>query len=135
MSGGGSLFSQKRTIWRTSSRFLLAEIKAMAGNEHEDIDVFVSERDMGYWKVVLQAPDGSPNEGGVFVLDVDVGVDFPRVPLTIRFVTPILHPNISKQGRICHPIFDREWNRTLRIYQILNAHLRPPDDSRVPRYD
>jgi hypothetical protein len=36
-----------------------------------------------------------------------------------RFITPILHPNITKHGRICHPIFDREWTPVNRVYQVI----------------
>ncbi|KAK4112678.1 UBC-like protein [Canariomyces notabilis] len=74
---------------------------------------------MGFWKVVMEGPEGSPYEAGVFLLYLDIGLDFPRVPPAVRFITPILHPNISKHGRICHPIFDREWTGSRRIYEIL----------------
>jgi uncharacterized protein YegL len=77
-------------------RLLLAELKAVVDHEHKDMDIYVSERNMAFWKVVMEGPEGSPYEGGVFLLYLDIGLDFPRVPPAVRFITPILHPNISK---------------------------------------
>jgi len=37
----------------------------------------------------------------------------------VRFITPVLHPNITKHGRICHPIFDREWTAHTHVYEVL----------------
>ena len=33
--------------------------------------------------------------------------DYPRFAPKARFMTPILHPNVTKQGKICHSILDR----------------------------
>jgi Ubiquitin-conjugating enzyme/von Willebrand factor type A domain len=79
-----------------SGRMFLSEIKAMIDNQHEFMDVYVSERNMGFWKVVMQGPPESPYEKGTFVLYIELGDGFPRKPPEVRFVTPILHPNITK---------------------------------------
>ncbi|KAH0543131.1 hypothetical protein FGG08_002557 [Glutinoglossum americanum] len=60
-----------------------------------------------------------PYAPGAFMLYVDMGESYPRQPPNARFITPILHPNITKQGRICHPILDREWDPKTRIYEVL----------------
>ena len=82
----------------SNTRILLAEVKAMIEHPHDDIDVYVSESNMGFWKVVMQGPPASPYEYGVFLLYVEIGNEFPRRPPNARFVTPILHPNITKVG-------------------------------------
>ena len=74
---------------------------------------------MGFWEVVMEGPPGSPCWGGTFLLHIDTGENFPIRAPTVRFLVPVLHPNVSKQGRICHPIFDREWNSSLHAYQTL----------------
>jgi uncharacterized protein YegL len=79
-----------------SARILLNEVRAMIDNPHPHMDVYVSESNMGFWKIVMQGPPSSPYESGIFLLYVELGNDFPRVPPTARFITPILHPNISK---------------------------------------
>lgn len=100
-------------------RILMNEIRAMVDNPHDFIDVYVSQSNIGFWKVVIQGPPDSPYENGNFLLYVDIVPDFPRVPPAVRFITPILHPNISKHGRVCHPIFDREWNSRIHVYEVL----------------
>ncbi|KAI9783680.1 MAG: hypothetical protein M1839_003528 [Geoglossum umbratile] len=102
-----------------TGRMFLSEIKAMIENQHEHMDVYISERNMGFWKVVMQGPPESPYEKGTWVLYIELGDAFPRKPPEVRFLTPILHPNITKHGRICHPILDREWNSSMHAYQVL----------------
>ncbi|KAL1953648.1 hypothetical protein VTO42DRAFT_2397 [Malbranchea cinnamomea] len=106
----------------SNARILLNEVKAAIEHPHDYIDVYVSERNMGFWKVVLQGPPESAYEDGVFLLYVEIGSEFPRKPPTARFITPVLHPNITKHGRVCHPIFDREWTPQTRVFQVLQ-HL------------
>ncbi|KAF8244058.1 hypothetical protein K440DRAFT_588903 [Wilcoxina mikolae CBS 423.85] len=97
----------------------LTEVKAAIDNYHEYMDIYVSESNISFWKVVMQGPPESPYASGTFVLYIEHGADFPRKAPSARFITPILHPNVTKHGRICHPIFDREWNTGIRTYKLL----------------
>jgi hypothetical protein len=79
-----------------NSRILLSEIKAMIDNPHKYMDVYVSQSNMCFWKVVMQGPPDSPYANGTFLLYIEMGSDFPRRPPSARFITPMLHPNITK---------------------------------------
>lgn len=68
----------------------------MVENEHEFMEVSASESNMGFWKVWMQGPPGSPYEKGVFLLYVDIGENYPTKPPEAKFITPILHPNVMK---------------------------------------
>jgi hypothetical protein len=81
-----------------AGRIYLQEVKAMIDNQHDYMDVYVSENNMGFWKVVMQGPSSSPYADGTYVVWVELGDEFPRIAPTVRFITPILHPNISKVG-------------------------------------
>ncbi|KAI9832221.1 MAG: hypothetical protein M1826_002225 [Phylliscum demangeonii] len=102
-------------------RVALAEVKAMIDHPHQYMDVYVSENNMGFWKIVMQGPPASAYEKGTFLLSVDLGGEFPRKAPSVRFITPVLHPNVTKSqhGRICHPIFDREWTPATHVYEVL----------------
>jgi len=79
-----------------SARIILSEVEEMVRNPHQYMDVYVSERNMGFWKIVMQGPPASPYANGVFMLYLDIGSEFPLKPPSARFITPMLHPNITK---------------------------------------
>jgi len=80
----------------SSGRIYLNEITQMANNLSSDMDVYINESDMSFWKVVLAGPQDTPYAGGAFILTVQMSQIFPQLPPTVRFFTPILHPNITK---------------------------------------
>ena len=49
----------------------------------------------------ITGPTGSPFEAGTFRLSVQIPERYPLEPPRVRFVTPIYHPNIDSDGRIC----------------------------------
>ncbi|KIX05990.1 uncharacterized protein Z518_03964 [Rhinocladiella mackenziei CBS 650.93] len=105
----------------TWSRRLLLEIRDIATHPHPSYDVYVSENNMGFWKIVLQGPSESAYASGAFILYLDMGEDYPRRPPSGRFVTPIFHPNVNRHGRICHSIFDRNWTVDTSNKQVLDT--------------
>ena len=38
-----------------------------------------------------------------------------------RFITPLKHPNVNSNGRICHSIFDRDWTSDISIKLLLDT--------------
>lgn len=102
----GSIKSSAAHTWTSAStavagpggqgRIFMNEVMAMINNPHPSMDVYASESNIGFWKVVMSGPSGSPYENGTFVLHVDIGDNFPQRAPTARFKTPILHPNITK---------------------------------------
>ncbi|KAK4537079.1 hypothetical protein CDCA_CDCA11G3104 [Cyanidium caldarium] len=53
------------------------------------------------WEAAIRGAPGTPYEGGVFRLEVQVPPRYPFEPPQVRFRTPIYHPNIDASGRIC----------------------------------
>lgn len=78
------------------SRIILNEVREAIHNPHHDMDIYVSERNMGFWKIAMQGPTGTPYANGVFLLYLEIGDNFPLKPPAARFITPVLHPNITK---------------------------------------
>lgn len=77
-------------------RIILREVRQMAANQHPYMDVYISESNMGFWKVAMQGPPASPYSNGTFLLYIEMGDSFPRQAPSARFITPVLHPNITK---------------------------------------
>ncbi|KAG1668457.1 hypothetical protein FOA52_005230 [Chlamydomonas sp. UWO 241] len=71
----------------------------------------------------LTGPDGSVYEGGTFLIRVSIPERYPFEPPTLTFETPLLHPNIDAQGRICLDLLNMPpkggWRPSLNISTIL----------------
>lgn len=57
---------------------------------------------------IILAPPGSPMEGYILFLDVDIPDEYPFLPPKVVFKNKIWHPKISKDGKICLPDLSRE---------------------------
>jgi ubiquitin-protein ligase len=103
----------------SSGRIFLDELKYMVLNSHPSMDIYVNEADMSFWKIVMVGPANSHYENGTFVLYIQMTATYPQTPPIVRFVTPILHPNITKHGRICHQILSNGWKPTFHLYNVM----------------
>jgi Ubiquitin-conjugating enzyme len=61
---------------------------------------------------------------------------YPMAAPKVRMLTPILHPNISKQGRICHSILERKnffhkESKGLHVRELDKRH----NDERYSQFD
>lgn len=100
---------------------ILEELRSLHCNPHPYFSIFPSESDFRFWKILMEGPPDTPYEKGVFELFCQFGPDYPVKPPLVRFVTPVYHCNINSVGRICHNIFDRNYNAQVTMRDILNA--------------
>ncbi|KAK3660943.1 hypothetical protein LTR22_007771 [Elasticomyces elasticus] len=100
---------------------ILREMQKVAQSASDTASVFVSESDATFWKIVMSGPDGSPYEGGTFLLYFHADEGFPTFAPKARFVTKIKHPNINAHGRICAPIFDRDWTSDTTMGMLIDT--------------
>ena len=68
---------------------------------------------------VVDGPEGTPFAGGSFRLSVAVPFRYPFEPPKVRFITPVYHPNIDSEGRICLDTFNRAWKPSLSLSAVL----------------
>ncbi|KAJ0055397.1 hypothetical protein NL108_016877 [Boleophthalmus pectinirostris] len=102
-------------------RRILEELKNLHCHPHPFFQIFPSETDFTFWKLLMEGPPDTPYDTGVFELFCQFGPDYPVKPPTVRFITSIYHCNINNVGRICHNIFDRGYNAHVTMREILNA--------------
>ena len=80
----------------------------------------ISTSDLTEWHATIQGPDGSPYAGGIFKLHIKFPREYPFKSPTVKFITPIYHPNInSKTGDICLDILKSQWSPVLKLEKLL----------------
>ncbi|KAM7539213.1 hypothetical protein Aperf_G00000051517 [Anoplocephala perfoliata] len=67
------------------------------------------------WTGTILGPEKSPYYGGIFCVSIDFPTDYPFKPPSVKFLTKIYHPNISRQGEICIDILTKKWSPALNI--------------------
>ena len=103
------------------SKTIMKELLEINRNPHPDIDVYVNDTNIRFWKVIFSGPDGTPYRGGTWMAYIEFPESFPYVPPNIRFVTPIKHCNINNYGRVCHSILDRNYTPATSVSLILQC--------------
>lgn len=97
--------------------------------------------DMTKIRAQISGPEGSPFEGGVFLLTVSVTARYPFEPPRCRFLTPLYHPNVDSGGRICLDTLKSppagSWSPAVSLPSLLlsirSLMAEPnPDDGLVP---
>lgn len=81
----------------------------------------INDADIFRWQATLMGPPNTPFEGGVFALTIEIGEKYPFEAPKVHFNTPIYHPNITEEGKICIEILSNpdKWSPTLSLSQIL----------------
>jgi ubiquitin-conjugating enzyme E2 D/E len=88
----------------------------------------IDDRDLFNWRATILGPEGSPYQGGVFYLKIQLSPDYPfRVP-HITFETKIYHCNVNTNGSICLDILKDKWSPVLTISKVLLSICSLMDD-------
>ena len=67
------------------------------------------------WNVALAGQDGTPYAEGIFKVTLDLPPDYPMQPPSVRFITPIYHPNIDGDGSVNLDILIDKWSPSIRF--------------------
>ena len=107
-------------IGRASKR-IMAELAKIQKDPHGSIEIYPSEDDISFWRLLVTGPEFTPYENCVFLLYVKFLDTYPMSPPEVRFITPIYHCNINHSGRICHSVFGRNYSSDLSMREILDC--------------
>ncbi|KND03792.1 uncharacterized protein SPPG_01248 [Spizellomyces punctatus DAOM BR117] len=102
------------------ARRIEREIRQVQSDKTANVYVQVVGDNLCRLKGMIAGPQGSPYEGGQFLVDIELPDDYPFKPPKMRFETPVYHPNISSQtGAICLDILKDEWSPVLTLKTVL----------------
>ncbi|VVT49469.1 uncharacterized protein SAPINGB_P002285 [Magnusiomyces paraingens] len=105
--------SRERRIFK---EFESIKADASSGVTLEIID----EANMSHLKGTFRGPPGTPYEGGVFQVDINLPPEYPFKPPKMKFDTKVYHPNVSSQtGAICLDILKDTWTPILTLRSCL----------------
>jgi ubiquitin-conjugating enzyme E2 A len=75
--------------------------------------------DIMRWTATIYGPSDSPYENGEFKMLIRYDSDYPVKAPSVKFLTPMYHPNIYRDGKICIDILQSEWSPSQNIGTIL----------------
>lgn len=97
--------------------------------------LFRKDHPVGFYARPSKNPDGSTNmllwncgvpgkagtawEGGTYKINIEFTDEFPSSAPTCRFVPPIYHPNVYRNGKVCLSILSSQWSAAITVKQIL----------------
>lgn len=98
---------------------LMTELRAMRNDPLDGIEAKPLESSCSHWQATIEGPAGSPYEGGLFFLYIQVPSSYPLDPPVVRFLTKIFHPNVSRHGDIGLDSIHHNWSLALTISKLL----------------
>ncbi|XP_063928725.1 uncharacterized protein LOC135141504 isoform X2 [Zophobas morio] len=107
----------EESSWRRHR--LRTELKTMRNDPLDGIEAIPLDTYCCHWQATIEGPAGSPYEGGLFFLYIQVPTSYPLDPPIVRFVTKIFHPNVSRHGDIGIDSIHHNWSLALTISKLL----------------
>ncbi|KAH7365218.1 hypothetical protein KP509_18G014700 [Ceratopteris richardii] len=96
------------------------ELVEVAGDKVSGVSIQLLGNSLSHLQGTIDGPSGTPYEGGVFTIDIQLPSSYPFEPPKMRFITKVWHPNISSQnGAICLDILKDQWSPALTLKTAL----------------
>lgn len=112
---------------RSAARRLIKELDTWRAEAQDEKGIErlgpVGEDDLLVWEAVFngRGVDGG-YEDGRWLLSIKIPPNYPLSPPAVRFVTPIVHPNISLEtGEICLDLLGDAWTPAYSVLETVRA--------------
>mmetsp|Transcript_5281 Transcript_5281/g.5424 ORF Transcript_5281/g.5424 Transcript_5281/m.5424 type:complete len:169 (+) Transcript_5281:100-606(+) len=130
------------------AELLRRQFTELSRNPPDGISVGLGEDDNIFnWELMIVGPPETLYEGGFFSAKLEFPADFPNSPPVMTFNSPMYHPNVFPDGKVCisilHPpgedkfnqleTADERWRPILGVESIIVSVISmlsdPNDDS------
>eukprot|EP01083_Nonionella_stella_P061920 161156_1 len=97
---------------------LQKEIRRLPKGSPPGIAFMIHPHNYRYFLIEMQGPLSTPYEGGIFHIELFLPLQYPMKPLKVRFLTPIICPNVGSLGDICLDVLRDKWTPALSIVRL-----------------
>lgn len=104
-----------------ATRRLLKDLQKIEKEEDSGINATPDEENLFLWDAIIEGPEKTPWESGIFELKLEFAETYPSKPPKVSFKTEIFHPNVYNDGRICLDILMDQWSPVYDVWAILTS--------------
>lgn len=78
-----------------------------------------SDANLLKWCGTIEGPEDTPYAGLRFKISLEFPANYPYTAPTVKFVSPMWHPNVDMSGNICLDILKEKWSAVYNVQTIL----------------
>jgi ubiquitin-protein ligase len=101
---------------------IIQELRLGAAMKDLDIQIYATQN-IDEWRVFMRGPDKTPYANKWWYLIVSFPQAYPKKPPEFRFISVPFHVNISREGRICLNVLEKEYTQASVVFEML-VHIR-----------
>nr|XP_037287479.1 ubiquitin-conjugating enzyme E2 D4-like [Rhipicephalus microplus] len=121
MAEGASDDDRMKATQRASIKRIMRELEDVQADPHKQCTAgLIDPTNPYHWNAVILGPEGSPYEGGLFHLRIQLPRHYPLGAPKVNFLTTIYHPNISTtDGEVHMDLLKWKWSPSLSVGKVL----------------
>ena len=97
---------------------LTRELNKLNGESIDGVQIIPPEN-IRSWTATIDGPIDTPYQNFKFQLLLNFDDNYPVKPPSVKFISPIYHPNVYKDCKICVDILKNEWSPAQNIRTVL----------------
>jgi ubiquitin-conjugating enzyme E2 C len=98
---------------------LQSELMTMMMEPLPGVSAFPEGENLLDWVATIEGSDAGVYHGMTFQLSMKFPSNYPISAPTVKFETPIFHPNVDQSGNICLDILKDKWSATYTVSTLL----------------
>ena len=83
---------------------LTRELAKLKEDNIDGVEILIPDN-LNVWNAIVTGPNDTPYANFKFKMEIKFNDDYPVKPPSVKFVTPMFHPNVYRDGKICVDIF------------------------------